>query len=186
MKLFTSDEIRDLTIAIFALALIFAYPNLEEQFFLALVIVFISFFLHEMGHKFLATRLGCTATFKMWPFGILFGLLSIFLPIRFFAPGFVEIVPYKFGRWGIKVIRLTPRDLGQISLAGVSVNILFAWLFALMGGNALFLTLAEINAWLAFFNLLPVPPLDGSKIFLWSIWIWLFLFLLTMLAFLMF
>ncbi len=182
MKLFTKDEIRDLVIAILALALIFSYPNLEQGFFLALIIVFISFFLHEMGHKFLATRLGAQATFKMWPFGILFGLLTMFLPIKFFAPGFVEIVPYKFGRLGIKVIKITPRDLGQIALAGVGINIFFAWLFAVMEGE-IFTTLAQINALLAFFNLLPIPPLDGSKIFLWSIWLWVFLFLLTLLVF---
>ncbi|TET00912.1 MAG: site-2 protease family protein, partial [Hadesarchaea archaeon] len=27
---------------------------------------------------------------------------------------------------------------------------------------------ALINLWLAFFNLLPFPPLDGEKVFLWS------------------
>lgn len=179
---FTSEEIRDLAIAILALALVFAYPNLEEKFFLALVIVFISFFLHEMGHKFWATKLGCTATFRIWPMGILLGLVTMFFSVRFLAPGFVEIAPYKFGRWGIKVTKLTPHDLGHIALAGVIINVIFAWLFVIMEGE-IFNTLASINALLALFNLLPFPPLDGSKIFLWSFWVWLFLVLFTVFVF---
>lgn len=31
-----------------------------------------------------------------------------------------------------------------------------------------FLMLANLNAFLAFFNLLPIPPLDGSKILAWN------------------
>ncbi|MEM0272858.1 MAG: site-2 protease family protein, partial [Thermoprotei archaeon] len=31
----------------------------------------------------------------------------------------------------------------------------------------------RINAWIAFFNLLPLPPLDGSKIFRRSLIEWL-------------
>ncbi len=182
MKLFTVEELRDFTISILALALIFAYPNLQEKFFLALVVIFLSFFLHEMGHKMWASKLDCTATFKMWPFGILAGLVTLVLPIRFFAPGYVEIVPYKFGRWGIKVIKVTPRDLGHIALAGVGINIIFAWLFGILSGE-IFHLLAQINAMLAIFNLLPIPPLDGSKIMLWNFEMWGFLVLLTVLAF---
>ncbi|MEM3983774.1 MAG: hypothetical protein QW630_04545 [Sulfolobales archaeon] len=34
----------------------------------------------------------------------------------------------------------------------------------------------RINAWIAFFNLLPLPPLDGSKIFRRSLIEWLVIF----------
>lgn len=182
MKFFTNEEIRDLIIAILALALIFAYPDLKGLFFISLIVVIISFLLHEMGHKFLASRLGCTATFKILPVGILLGFVSMFLKSSigfiFFAPGFVEILPYKFGRWGIKVIRLTPRYLGFITLAGVGINLFFAFFFMLFPGE-IFQILSQINILLAFFNLIPIPPFDGSKIFLWSIWFWVFLFLLS-------
>lgn len=183
MRLFTREEMRDIIISILAIALIFAYPNLRSKFFEALFIVIFSFFLHEMAHKFMARRLHCTATYKLWPMGILFGILLMLLkPIMggliFLAPGFVEIMPYTFGRLGIKLIKMTPRDYGAIALAGVGVNLFFAIFFRLFTGE-IFHTISLINAFLAFFNLLPIPSLDGEKIFVWGIFWWLFLIVLA-------
>ena len=36
----------------------------------------------------------------------------------------------------------------------------------------IFVSAAMINFFLALFNLLPIPPLDGSKVFTWNIPIW--------------
>jgi Zn-dependent protease len=33
-----------------------------------------------------------------------------------------------------------------------------------------------VNLWLAIFNMLPIPPLDGSKVFSWDKRIWTILF----------
>ncbi|WP_211259700.1 site-2 protease family protein, partial [Thermococcus celericrescens] len=33
-------------------------------------------------------------------------------------------------------------------------------------------TTATVNLWLAFFNLLPFPPLDGSKVVRWNAGYW--------------
>lgn len=99
----------------------------------------------------------------------------------FAAPGFVEIVPYSFGRWGFKVAKLGPKEIGIISLAGVGFNVLFAIIFKIFPGD-IFSKLSYYNGLLALFNLLPIPPLDGSKIFLWRMWIWLFLIFITVLT----
>ncbi len=176
------EEIRDMIISILALTLVFSFPDIESLFFVSFIIVSISFLLCEIGHKIMATRLGCTATFKLWPPGIMLSLFSIALKyiggFGIFTPGHIEIAPYKFGRWGIKVIRLTPHDLGIISLAGVGINIILAYVFLLIPGE-FFSMLSQISALLAFFNLLPIPPLDGSRIFLWSFSIWFFLMSIT-------
>lgn len=190
MKLFTNEEIRDLIISILILALIFSFPKLEnflENFFIALLIVFFSFLLHEIAHKLAAKKLGCMATYKIWPTGILIGIAGMLffratnLPLFIALPGFVEIMPYAFGRWGFKVVRLTPKDLGLIALAGVGINILLAVLFKPLPGEV-FSELSWINGWIAMVNLLPIPPLDGSKIFLWKEWFWLFLIFITVLT----
>ncbi|MFN3660462.1 MAG: site-2 protease family protein [Brevinematales bacterium] len=73
----------------------------------------------------------------------------------------VPINPYKFRiwRWG----NLT------VSLAGILMNILVA---AILVGITfvfpvnIFFQLITVNLFLAFFNLLPIPPLDGFRVFL--------------------
>ena len=186
MKFFNNTELRDLIIAILVLALIFSFPNFNF-YVAALIIVFFSYFVHELGHKFVARRFGCLATFKIWPVGIFLGLMSMLFSllggwnIIFAAPGFVEIMPYSFGRWGFKVAKLGPKEIGIISLAGVGVNVLLAVIFRMLPGD-LFRTISNYNGFLALFNLLPIPPLDGSKIFMWRMWIWLFLVFITVLT----
>ena len=190
MKVFTKEEIRDIIISIVVVSLIFSVyiPELRSfmGFFASLIIVFFSFFLHEMGHKFAARRLGCIATYKIWSIGLLIGLVSIVFGIIgagivFVAIGAVEIMPYRFGRWGFKVVKLTQRDLGLISLAGVGLNVVFAVFFKLFPGM-IFEMLSYFNGLFAIFNLIPFPPLDGSKIFMWKEWFWLFLMFVSVLS----
>jgi len=186
MKVFSNAELRDIIIAIIVLALVFSFPDLN-LFLLSLVLVFFSYLVHEMGHKFVARRFGCMATFKIWPVGIFLGIMSMLFKLTggwsivFVAPGFVEIMPYSFGRWGFRVAKVGKKEVAIISLAGVGMNVLFAVLFKIIPGD-IFRTLSYYNGLIALFNLLPIPPLDGSKIFLWEMWVWLFLIFVTILS----
>jgi len=190
MKIFTDVEIRDIVISILLVSIIFwvyvfSFPDLTG-FFSSLIIVFFSFFLHEMGHKFVARKLGCIATYKMWTFGVLIGIITIIFGligggIPFVVVGCVEIMPYSFGRWGFKVVRLSYKDMGLIAFAGTGLNVLFAVLFKLFPGT-IFHNLSYFNGLFALINLLPFPPLDGSKIFGWKMWFWLFLFFISVLS----
>ena len=107
--------------------------------------------------------------------------------MKFVAPGAVVIYPYSFGRWGYKIIELTAVEMGIIAFSGVGVNLLFATIFKPLTGILMFQgidvfgTLAWINGWLALINLLPVPPLDGSKIMAWKPLFWFILFLAAVL-----
>jgi Zn-dependent protease len=40
-----------------------------------------------------------------------------------------------------------------------------------------------VNIWLGLFNLLPIPPLDGSKIFAWNFIVWIGMLVMFFLAF---
>ncbi len=131
----------------------------------------------------MARKMGCIATYKIWPVGVLIGLVSIVFGILgagivFIAIGAVEIMPYSFGRWGFKVVKLGQREMGLISLTGVGLNVLFAVFFKLFPGE-IFQKLSYFNGLFALFNLIPVPPLDGTKIFMWKEWFWLFLIFIT-------
>ena len=66
------------------------------------------------------------------------------------------------------------RDMALVSLAGVGANFLIALAFALpvrfglvaetSALYGIFTTAALVNLSLGVFNLLPIPPLDGSKV----------------------
>lgn len=183
--LFSKDEIRDIIISIAVITFIFTYPYVQFVW-LGLFVVVIAFLFHELAHRYLARRFGCVAKYKMWPEGILFSLVFRLFGFVFVAPGAVVIYPYKFGRWGHRVKQLTINEMGVISAAGPLVNLFFAIFFMAIPGYfgfistvPLYLKPHVINAWLAFFNLLPIPPLDGSKVLRWKPWFWAFIFVIS-------
>ncbi len=173
------QELKDLTIAAVALAFIFAYPHLVLVP-VAILIISVAFVFHELAHRYVARRLGCVAYFKLWLQGL---ALAFFLVVAtgggivFAAPGAVMIYPIVSKRWGYVVTSLTPRVYGLISLAGPLTNLFLALVFFNLGRiDSLFYLAARVNVFLALFNLLPIPPLDGSKVLLWDVRIWLVVF----------
>ena len=142
--------------------------------FIALVVVSTAFVLHEMGHKFAARRYGCWAEFRYSLNGLLLALFfSGVLGFLFAAPGAVMISG-----------RINKRQNGIISLAGPAVNFVLAYAFIGVlfigffmeaagipyAGIVLLLGLygTMINLILGLFNMIPFPPLDGSKIITWN------------------
>jgi Zn-dependent protease len=167
------------------------WPNLGIDFGVIpgyLIGIILGFVLHELAHKAVANRLGAEAFFKLWPYGVVFGLmLALISSWKFLAPGAVVVYGHKFGRWKYRLDRVftTPHgaalstgEMGLISVAGPIVNIILAFVF-MSSQNIIFQQIAYINAFLAVFNLLPIPPLDGSKVFLWNAVIWLFVLILA-------
>jgi len=182
MKKLEKNEAIDIFVSIIALSLFFAFPEWSEKYFLYLAIIGISFILKIYFHKIMARKLQCTCNYRMRVPYILIGLLlMIFKPvfgISFMAAGTIDIAPYRFGRTGLKLVKLTPYDLGIIALAGIAANLALAYTFLLVqsGISAL---IVQINCLIAIFNLIPFPGYDGSKIFMWTIWGWLFILLLS-------
>ncbi|NIO44415.1 MAG: site-2 protease family protein [Candidatus Aenigmarchaeota archaeon] len=183
ISMFTKNEIRDLIISVFALAFIFSsfdYLLIPITLFV-IIVVFLS---HELSHKFLAQHYGFDAEYKMWSLGLLLGLVTALIPgaIVFAAPGAVRISPFKKG-FAFRVAHLTRKKYALISLAGPLINIILAISLLLLNfffPFQLFTLTASISFLLAFFNLLPIPPMDGSKIMAWNLKIWL---LVTVVAF---
>ena len=151
---------------------------MEIDLFFQIVVLILSIILHEISHGYAAemygdptARLAGRLTLNPIKHIDLFG--SIILPALLVFSGsriligWAKPVPYNpynlKGRFAETVV----------ALAGVLVNIAIAVIFGLLirfGGPSMspaFLSLLSIvvyiNLLLAFFNLIPIPPLDGSR-----------------------
>ena len=147
--------------------------NFLSQFAVMLVAVGTGFILHELAHKYAAIHYGAHGEFRAWKEGLLLAIgLAIFTngAFVFAAPGAV----YVYGN------SITRKQNGIISWAGPATNITIAILFLLLASavNAggfiaqIMISTAYVNFFLATFNMIPVFPLDGSKVFVWSKAVW--------------
>ncbi|MBC7112598.1 MAG: site-2 protease family protein [Candidatus Methanomethyliales bacterium] len=162
----------------FSLSSIFEPSLFLATFIVSALTAGIGFLLHELAHRTTARRNGCYAYYQVWLWGLILALfISIVSAGRFVfaALGAVYIEPMILSpHIDEKGIR---RVYGKISLSGPSMNLLLAIFFICMmsvGGIVAEISYIglRINLWLAAFNLLPFPPLDGSKVFAWSKIIW--------------
>ncbi len=153
-----------------------------EAFGIALIVILIlSVVIHELAHGYTAYWLGdptakLAGRLSFNPIVHLDPLMSVIVPGLLIFTG----APFIIG--AAKPVPYNPYNLRdqkygemKIAAAGPAVNILIALVFAAIvrSAEALslspeFITLATgviaLNLFLAFFNLLPIPPLDGSKI----------------------
>ncbi len=175
-------EIRDIVLAdlvlVFAFSFtllggVFAVGNVSLNELAALlpivaIAVTLSFVLHELMHKFVAQHYGAIAGFRTSYSGLMITLFTGFLGFLIGIPGATMIYASHF----------TKRENGIVSLAGPLTNFaVFAAslaVYALLApahgsylGMAVSLTLT-ISILLAFFNMLPIFPLDGSKVLAWN------------------
>ena len=171
-------EVVELSIAIAILTLIFSFvgTNFEPRIlWVSFAGVALAFLLHELAHKYVAIKLGYNARFRLYPPSALLSIILVFTGVKVAAPGWVEIQPYKFNDWLYRRLKFSAEEIGIIALAGPLTNIILSIIFLLFGLDFF----KQINAWIAFFNLLPIPPLDGSKILYWKFGGWAFFLILS-------
>lgn len=159
------------------------------QILLSVLSIFIAIISHEIAHGWVAWYLGDDTAKKQGRLSLnplkhidIFG--SIFLPILMFFSksgivfGWAKPVPVDYSK-----LKHKKRDFILVASAGVLANFALALISALLlkislliPANiisgilaAFFLNMIFFNVLLGIFNLLPIPPLDGSKILLgWS------------------
>jgi len=174
---YSSIEVRDIAISVVVLSVAFAIMffrrgvgglSVPELIGISAVIVCTSFVIHELSHKFVAQRFGAWAEYRMYPFGLMLALMLSFMGMIFAAPGVVYING-----------NITKEMNGKISAAGPASNIIVgvfavALAYSTTGLlSSIFWIMASINAFFAVFNMLPITPFDGSKIYRWNISVYL-------------
>ena len=135
-----------------------------KNFKFAILVTAPAVILHELGHKFASIAFGVAAYFKIWTFGLVIGLILriVHSPFLILAPGYVQITE-----------TIPSSQMALVAFAGPFVNIVLFILSSLIlkkrnlkRRTFVFLHLTKIiNLWLFIFNMLPIPPLDGSKVF---------------------
>jgi len=158
-----------------------AIASLEWQrilpYILNLLVALPCIVFHEMAHGFAAYRLGDTTAKSM-------GRLSL-NPLKHIDPlGLIMMVTLGFGwakpvRVDMRYFRHPKRDMAITALAGPGCNFVLSivalgiasvlWHTGLAFGDVgwyvflLFVFMAIRSTFLGVFNLIPIPPLDGSK-----------------------
>jgi Zn-dependent protease len=190
---FGRTELMHITIAVLVLTVAFALAFSDfffySEYYFRNPIVFVDFLLaafiavgtgflfHELAHKKLAQMYGCWAEFRSDRFGLVIALVTSLFGFVFAAPGAVYIAG-----------RINKEQNGKISLVGPMTNVMvalsFMGLFYLLVATAsgwldsepfvkfLLPFVAQVNLFLAGFNLIPFMPLDGAKVAHWNIGIW--------------
>ncbi len=141
-------------------------------FILLAIPLMYSVILHELAHGWVAYRMGDSTAKRLGRLSLNplrhldpIGTLMLFL----FGFGWAKPVPVNFSN-----LHNTRKGLILVSSAGIITNMLLAFLAFFLyrflspepSGvlSTLLYYLAQINIILASFNLIPIPPLDGSKI----------------------
>lgn len=187
------NEKLSLLIAATIISLVFGSDYLLKGnllgFLIAAIASTIAVIPHELAHKWTAIRLGCSSRYVLSPTGALLTLITAipFIPIKFIMPGYVVVAsPYYDPEINKRIDGITSLSGPVVNIVVASVALLvlnllikFGVLSLTTGIIWLTYSIAAINSWVAFFNLLPVPPLDGSKVISWKPLLWVLSFAIS-------
>jgi len=187
---FSREELRQLAVAILALSaamtllIVLGYQReglldpdalpllVSVSFATSLVAVATGVGLHEIAHKVVAQRYGHWAEFRYNPMGLVLAFVFAAVGFLYGAPGATWISG-----------TVTDEQNGRISAAGPLTNIVlgvgFLGILTTLGtvvtrpglgdlARAIVNFATFVNLVLAGFNMIPVMPLDGAKVWAWN------------------
>lgn len=181
---FTHHEVRGLLISIIVIAFIISFKDWGGaafdfgaglfNLFNAVLIVALSILVHDAGKRLWGLSVGYRIEFRMWGFGLLAALIIAFLTngsIWLIVPGgflLHHLAGHRLGwfRYGVNYF-----GQAMVALAGPLFTLMLIILLKILYAfslNPLIQKAIMFNVIYAITSMLPIPPLDGSKIYFGS------------------
>ncbi len=192
--LFQKEEWHGFLITVFILSIIFSFDewgtakfDVTEGFanlLLAVIIVFFSVFVHHAAQRAFALWYGFRPEHILWWQGLTFaGLITVFTNgvVKLFPGSALMIHHLPTHRLGFYRYGLNFKSFASIAAVGPGANLVLAGILRIVGEfiglPAEFVEKAYFfNLLFAGFNALPIPPLDGSRVFYGSRLLYVFVF----------
>lgn len=181
---FTPYELRGFVIAILVIAFVISFKEWGtttfdftagiKNLFNAILIVALSILIHDMGQRIWGLAIGYRVEFRLWSFGLIIALVITFISngsLWLIVPsGFLlhHLAGHRLGffRYGINYF-----GQAMVALAGPLFTLMLVILLKILSvfsPNPLIHKAIVFNVIYGVTSLLPIPPLDGSKIYFGS------------------
>ncbi|MDD5347542.1 MAG: site-2 protease family protein [Candidatus Omnitrophica bacterium] len=149
------------------------------EFLVSFVLLMVCVTVHEFAHGWVAFKRGDNTARYMGrltlnPLAHIDPVMTLLFPFLLFVStngrfvfGAAKPVPVDFS-----ALKNPRRDMVLVGLAGPAANFVFAFVLSMLlrvvppadPGRLLVVNLVTINVVLGVFNLIPIPPLDGSRV----------------------
>ena len=177
---FSPEEIRSLLIVILTLSFIVGFNDGRDtsslvqwswNFFVVAIIIAFSILASESAKRIAAMIRGYKAEFRVWWYGLLFGIVVAILSngyVWLLLPGGMYVSMLERHRLGKFRYGMNYYTVGGTAFAGPCMYIVIALLFKLIGGFSIFAgnpilhLVIAINLVLAICTGLCIPPMDGT------------------------
>jgi len=195
---FTPSELKGFIISILVLSFLISFREWGgEEFnlmtglfnwFNAALIVTLVLLVYNAAQRIAGLSVGYNAEYKMWVTGLLIGLLFAFVSrgkIWVLLPGGIMIHHLAGHRLGYFRYGLGYFAHGMIAVAGTVALITLAALFKIINANLANPLLDKIILFcviFAIYDILPIPPLSGSRLFFGSRMVYAFMFFTIVVA----
>ena len=190
---FDYDEIKNIFIIIAILSFIAGFDDGRDTFnavlwglnlFTTSIIITVSVLVHVITQRIFALKNGYLPRLELNWYMLIIGLILTMITFGkfwfFLIPGIFTMDISEVHRLGYFRYGLSMKQYGWISVTGCLANIFLAIIFKLLlglnPGSAILMSGLRINIAMAIINMLPLPPLNGVKLFFGSR---LFYFFLT-------